>query len=36
LGDIFDHMIAALPTFGLRVYQKPTGADFSGLRPPNA
>jgi len=36
LGDIFDHMIAALPTFGLLVYQKPTGADFSGLRPPNA
>ena len=36
LGDIFDHMIAALPTFDLRVFQKPTGADLTRLQPLNA
>ncbi|MFP7753208.1 mechanosensitive ion channel family protein [Thermodesulfobacteriota bacterium B35] len=27
-ADIFDHLLAALPWFGLRVFQKPGGADL--------
>ncbi len=27
-ADIFDHLIAVLPEFGLRLYQRPTGADL--------
>jgi miniconductance mechanosensitive channel len=27
-SDIFDHLIAIVPEFGLRVYQAPSGADF--------
>jgi len=27
-SDIFDHVLAAIPYFGLRVFQEPTGADF--------
>ncbi|WP_271195309.1 mechanosensitive ion channel family protein [Pseudomonas turukhanskensis] len=27
-GDIFDHMLAILPEFGLRVFQHPSGADM--------
>lgn len=27
-ADIFDHLLAILPEFGLRVFQNPTGADF--------
>ena len=27
-ADIFDHLIAILPEFGLRVFQEPTGLDF--------
>lgn len=27
-GDIFDHLIAVLPEFGLRPYQKPSGMDI--------
>jgi miniconductance mechanosensitive channel len=27
-ADIFDHLLAALPHFGLRAFQNPTGADF--------
>ncbi len=27
-SDIFDHMIAILPEFGLRLFQQPTGLDF--------
>ncbi len=27
-SDIFDHVLAAIPHFGLRVFQEPTGADF--------
>jgi miniconductance mechanosensitive channel len=27
-GDIFDHVLALVPEFGLRVYQKPSGADL--------
>ena len=29
-ADIFDHLIAILPEFGLRAFQEPTGADFAG------
>lgn len=29
IGDIFDHVIASLPTFGLRPFQRPSGADFA-------
>ncbi len=27
-ADIFDHVLATIPFFGLRVFQEPTGADF--------
>ena len=30
-ANIFDHLLAALPEFGLRVYQNPSGADFRSL-----
>ena len=29
-ADIFDHMMAILPEFGLQVFQEPSGRDFSG------
>jgi miniconductance mechanosensitive channel len=29
--EIIDHMVAAMPQFGLRVFQQPTGADFQTL-----
>lgn len=32
-ADIFDHVLAALPEFGLRVFQNPTGAAFRRLTP---
>lgn len=28
-GDIFDHLLAVLPEFGLRLYQQPAGADIA-------
>jgi miniconductance mechanosensitive channel len=28
IGDIFDHLLAVLPEFGLRVFQNPTGQDW--------
>jgi miniconductance mechanosensitive channel len=31
-SDIFDHILAVVPEFGLRVFQNPTGADFRSLR----
>ena len=32
-GDIFDHLLAILPEFGLRLYQSPSGSDVRvGLR----
>ena len=31
-SDIFDHMLAILPEFGLRIFQAPSGADFSFRR----
>ena len=30
-ADIFDHILAVIPEFGLRVYQKPSGADVQSL-----
>ncbi|MBN2163622.1 MAG: mechanosensitive ion channel family protein [Pontiellaceae bacterium] len=30
-ADIFDHIFAAVPEFGLRVYQQPSGADLTAL-----
>jgi miniconductance mechanosensitive channel len=30
-ADIFDHLLAALPEFDLRVFQNPTGYDFGGI-----
>jgi miniconductance mechanosensitive channel len=30
-ADIFDHILAVVPEFGLRVFQNPTGSDFSKL-----
>jgi len=30
-ADIFDHLIAIIPEFGLRIFQEPTGADFMRL-----
>ncbi len=31
-GDIFDHLIAMLPSLGLRLYQQPAGHDFGQLQ----
>ena len=31
-SDIFDHIFAMVPEFGLRIYQKPSGADLAALR----
>lgn len=31
-SDIFDHLLAILPEFGLRVFQNPSGADLQNLR----
>jgi len=33
-ADIFDHILAVVPEFDLRVYQNPTGADFRTLIEP--
>jgi len=27
-SDVFDHLVAALPSFGLKAFQRPSGADF--------
>ena len=38
-ADIFDHLLAVIPEFGLRVFQNPSGADFQSFasgRPPGA
>ncbi len=32
-ADIFDHLIARLPDFGLRAFQEPAGSDLKALRP---
>jgi len=31
-SDIFDHLLAILPEFGLRLYQKPAGSDLANLK----
>lgn len=31
-GELFDHLLAVLPRFGLRFYQRPSGADIAPLR----
>ena len=31
-SDIFDHLLAVLPEFGLKVFQSPAGADFQNLK----
>jgi miniconductance mechanosensitive channel len=28
MADIFDHLLAIIPEFDLRVFQEPTGGDF--------
>jgi miniconductance mechanosensitive channel len=28
-SDIFDHILAIVPEFGLKLFQEPTGADFA-------
>lgn len=33
-SDIFDHLLAILPQFGLRVFQQPSGADLRDLLQP--
>lgn len=35
-SDIFDHLIAIIPEFGLKVYQAPSGADFKQFAPVSA
>jgi miniconductance mechanosensitive channel len=32
-ADIFDHLIASLPEFGLHAFQEPAGRDLKALRP---
>jgi len=32
-ADIFDHLLAAIPEFDLRIFQFPSGHDLRGLRP---
>jgi miniconductance mechanosensitive channel len=32
-ADIFDHILAVAPEFGLRIFQEPTGYDLAQLRP---
>jgi len=31
-ADIFDHILAVIPEFGLKVFQNPTGSDFANIR----
>ena len=31
-GEIFDHLIAMLPEFGLRIYQRPSGLDVQDVK----
>ncbi|MDQ3287880.1 MAG: mechanosensitive ion channel family protein [Pseudomonadota bacterium] len=35
-GDIFDHLLAVVPEFGLRIHQQPGGADFAAALAPAA
>lgn len=34
-ADIFDHLLAVLPEFDLRIFQSPTGADFQNIASPS-
>lgn len=34
-ADIFDHILAVIPVFDLRIFQSPTGRDFSNLNKDN-
>lgn len=36
MADIFDHVLAVIPLFELRVFQNPSGADFRSLQSPAA
>jgi len=36
IGDIFDHVLAVIPEFGLRVFQRPTGADLRAADGPRS
>lgn len=31
-SDIFDHVLAVVPEFGLKIFQSPTGSDFSRIQ----
>ena len=31
-SDVFDHVLAVIPEFGLRVFQNPSGEDVASLR----
>ncbi len=33
-SDIFDHLLAIIPEFGLRLFQKPAGSDLASLKVP--
>lgn len=35
-ADIFDHLLAAIPEFGLRIFQLPSGHDLQKLQPPGS
>ncbi len=35
-ADIFDHILAVIPEFDLRIFQEPTGLDFQGCLTPRA
>lgn len=34
-GEIFDHLLAMLPEFGLRIYQRPSGLDIQDIKSSN-
>ena len=34
-SDIFDHLLAIVPEFGLKIFQKPAGSDLDKLTPPD-
>ena len=35
-ADIFDHILAVAPEFGLKVFQNPTGSDFKSISAENS
>ena len=32
-GEIFDHILAVIPEFGLRIFQRPSGNDLTNIAP---